>query len=587
MLELCEQVRLLLWRNFIMKKRNPFSTLSEIVLPILFIWLLITLRKLDKDVEMESMNYTCPRQSPLSPSLFLPEDQSKDNFLIELSTTGYGPGIQTLPPLYYLGLLSYKLESVIALAPGGSDYLNEKKEWLEKFEKHLDDLTKGFDSWGKIRNITGFNFCRFKSFSKIYNSSNDLSNYIKSEKYGTTKWPKKNKNNSCPVASKLANPRIHLALILNKVGSKDGDWKYTIRANITSVPFTFPKLGFTNPISRGVNEVPTDQYLKSGFSTLQNSFDRFLINQKVNDKEKVTELVNRQICDMIVPLFPYLDRIFPHNKTNSPFLINILHLLNVSDIIPNNMTTFFPLINIFDSLNVTRHKLHDNCIPWVGKMLNFFEKDFGIELSPLIEPASMIPNNIRFTEFPTEEYVDRPFYEAIKDVFGLDLILTFLWPVSRLIRGIVVEKETKLREGMKMMGLIYSSLYISWLLTYSIIFFIISVIITIMSHGVLFTNSNPMLVFLLFFLFGLSMITYCFLVSVIFNRAKTASTAGVVMFFMGFIPYFGVSSKNASSYAKMMGSILSPTGFGIGGSILATYEGGGEGVTFDNFKITK
>jgi len=40
---------------------------------------------------------------------------------------------------------------------------------------------------------------------------------------------------------------------------------------------------------------------------------------------------------------------------------------------------------------------------------------------------------------------------AAKDVFALFFVLTALVPVSRLIRGIVHEKETRIREGMKMM----------------------------------------------------------------------------------------------------------------------------------------
>ena len=51
--------------------------------------------------------------------------------------------------------------------------------------------------------------------------------------------------------------------------------------------------------------------------------------------------------------------------------------------------------------------------------------------------------------------------------------------------------------------------------------------------------SSPVLVFLYFFLFGMNIIAYCFLISVLFNKAKTASTAGVVLFFMAFFAYFG------------------------------------------------
>jgi len=38
-------------------------------------------------------------------------------------------------------------------------------------------------------------------------------------------------------------------------------------------------------------------------------------------------------------------------------------------------------------------------------------------------------------------------------VFGLFLVAAFMWPFSRMVRSMVQEKEARIREGMKMMGM--------------------------------------------------------------------------------------------------------------------------------------
>jgi ABC-type transport system involved in multi-copper enzyme maturation permease subunit len=106
----------------------------------------------------------------------------------------------------------------------------------------------------------------------------------------------------------------------------------------------------------------------------------------------------------------------------------------------------------------------------------------------------------------------------------------FWFPVSRLIRGMVAEKEAKIREGMRMMGLGDAPLLYSWLLTYALIYLIVAVVIALITQRNIFKASNGFLVFIFFWLFGLSTTTFCYLISVFFSRARTASTIGIVLF---------------------------------------------------------
>jgi ATP-binding cassette subfamily A (ABC1) protein 3 len=75
------------------------------------------------------------------------------------------------------------------------------------------------------------------------------------------------------------------------------------------------------------------------------------------------------------------------------------------------------------------------------------------------------------------------------------------------------EKESKAREGMKMMGLKDATYYLAWIILNTTLVFIISIIVTILEYKVL-NKCSLILIFILNFLYGLS-----FLGSILFCSA--------------------------------------------------------------------
>ena len=64
--------------------------------------------------------------------------------------------------------------------------------------------------------------------------------------------------------------------------------------------------------------------------------------------------------------------------------------------------------------------------------------------------------------------------------FKLTVLLTlvFIWPITRIVKGLVEEKELRIKEGMKIMGLKEHVNWIAWLTTYIIIFSLVAAGIT-------------------------------------------------------------------------------------------------------------
>lgn len=61
-------------------------------------------------------------------------------------------------------------------------------------------------------------------------------------------------------------------------------------------------------------------------------------------------------------------------------------------------------------------------------------------------------------------YEEQEFAKIAKDNIDFYLLLPYIVLFSRMVYKILVEKERKIREGMKMMGMSLSSFYLSWYL---------------------------------------------------------------------------------------------------------------------------
>ena len=113
---------------------------------------------------------------------------------------------------------------------------------------------------------------------------------------------------------------------------------------------------------------------------------------------------------------------------------------------------------------------------------------------------------------PTYAFDSNVFYSSVGALLGLALTMSTLYPVSRLVKSVVEEKESKMREVMKIMGLSDTVHHLSWFVTAFLNFFWISVSSAYVAHISFLPATNPILLFLYFFFFNLSEVTLAFLI---------------------------------------------------------------------------
>ncbi|CAN0356690.1 unnamed protein product, partial [Hapterophycus canaliculatus] len=99
--------------------------------------------------------------------------------------------------------------------------------------------------------------------------------------------------------------------------------------------------------------------------------------------------------------------------------------------------------------------------------------------------ADAAPPVVRITEFPNESYEEDGFWSQVGGMFAILVVIAVLYPVSNVISALVKEKELRIKEGLKMMGLTDAAHTASWVFNFFCLFFFISLLMVLCS-GALF-----------------------------------------------------------------------------------------------------
>lgn len=128
--------------------------------------------------------------------------------------------------------------------------------------------------------------------------------------------------------------------------------------------------------------------------------------------------------------------------------------------------------------------------------------------------------------FPYPPYINDKFLFALQFFYPLILMLSFIYPSVNLTKNIVLEKELRLLEVMKMMGLQEWLHWTSWFVNSlfwslpSLIIITLLMCLPLKENLCIITYSNPAIVFLFFLFYTINSISFSFLVSTWFSRVS-------------------------------------------------------------------
>eukprot|EP00056_Hartaetosiga_gracilis_P022445 m.30486 g.30486 ORF g.30486 m.30486 type:complete len:2380 (+) comp9648_c0_seq1:54-7193(+) len=188
-------------------------------------------------------------------------------------------------------------------------------------------------------------------------------------------------------------------------------------------------------------------------------------------------------------------------------------------------------------------------------------------------------------KMPIPRYISDDFAPALGPVLPLFMTVAMVYVVSMTVKSIVYEKELKLKETMKLMGISSGVHWTAWFITCIVVTLPSMTIITalLFSGGIL-RYSDPFLVFVLLEAFVFSSIFLSFLLSTFFSRAKIAAASAGLIFCGFYVPFvFVILHIDELSRGDKLGTaLMSTTSFGIATQYIADMEQTGHGLQWSN-----
>lgn len=206
--------------------------------------------------------------------------------------------------------------------------------------------------------------------------------------------------------------------------------------------------------------------------------------------------------------------------------------------------------------------------------------------------------DISLKRFSYPPYDDDKFVAVIAALFPFIIMLSFVFTVIITAKSIVHEKETGLKEAMRLMGMKSWIYWLSWylktllLLLPAIIFMSISFKIRLtltvgdgVQKAAIMDKSNGFLFFLFLLLYVSSSITFTFMCTAFFKKANSAAAGVGIIWFFSYLPYLFISLRYSKMnlVTKLLAALLNNLAMSEGVQLIGIFEAKGTGVNFSNW----
>ena len=194
-------------------------------------------------------------------------------------------------------------------------------------------------------------------------------------------------------------------------------------------------------------------------------------------------------------------------------------------------------------------------------------------LSQEINNNTEIIPKINFGIIPMKykNYRTDPFSTVIGFLGPFFIIIAYMGHLCIYVYRMVLEKETKVKEGMKIMGLTDGIYFLSYFIQYTVISLVDSSINAYVFLYI-FTRVPYIVFFLIFFLFSLNVFALAYFFQSFIDKAKESLILSILIYFVMFFLSLLVTSEDASRIMKIILSIFPPVTIYIGIILLGTFE---------------
>jgi len=159
------------------------------------------------------------------------------------------------------------------------------------------------------------------------------------------------------------------------------------------------------------------------------------------------------------------------------------------------------------------------------------------------ETSAVQDVGVSMMRMPYPSYIDDPFIIAIQNQFPFLILISFTIIAPNIAKDIILEKEKRLKEFMKMMGMESWLHWTAWFIKYFVFTFVSSCLMTLFycvpsSSGAVLNHTDPSVLLVFFLLYSIASIAFCFACSVFFKKSSQGAAATGILFFLSYVPYF-------------------------------------------------
>ncbi|XP_078074970.1 retinal-specific phospholipid-transporting ATPase ABCA4 [Mustelus asterias] len=200
-----------------------------------------------------------------------------------------------------------------------------------------------------------------------------------------------------------------------------------------------------------------------------------------------------------------------------------------------------------------------------------------------------VPSGIYVQQMPYPCFVDDIFMLALTRCFPMFMVLSWIYSVSMIVKSIVLEKEMRLKETLKLMGVSNWVHWVTWFIDSFTMMAASTVLATVViMRGNVLHYSNSFLLFAFLLVYTVATIMQCFLLSVFFSKANLAAACSGIIYFTLYLPHILCYAwqDRMTINMKLAASLLSPVAFGFGSEYLSRYEEQGAGLQWDNIRTS-
>ncbi|XP_070539955.1 ATP-binding cassette sub-family A member 2-like isoform X1 [Ptychodera flava] len=201
----------------------------------------------------------------------------------------------------------------------------------------------------------------------------------------------------------------------------------------------------------------------------------------------------------------------------------------------------------------------------------------------LVEPGGYI------REFPNPCHLEDDFLHKGGPPVTILLPILWLFYIISFTHAVVYEKEQRLKEMMKIMGLSSFIHWLSWFLTGLIqVFITVTLLVFVLKYGKLFTFVSPTLLWVFSMSFSVAVVLFCLLVSACFSNAKLGAACACMIHLLFNVPFYYIQNLDilygtvVTPVVKVLSCMMPPSAYGLGLRYMLYYEFQAIGLQWSN-----